>query len=79
MLDGVMLLWWVLTVPSFLFVVIDIGRRTPESPLMWALVIRTAFTGPLGAFFCVLGCREPFQGEAVIVKVAKPRRIRPIY
>jgi len=31
-----MLLWWVLTVPSFLFVVIDIWRSTPESPLKWA-------------------------------------------
>src|SRR5277367_6610521 len=56
MLDGVMLLWWILTVPSFLFVVIDIWRNTPESPVLkWAFVILTAFTGPLGAFFQVLG------------------------
>jgi Domain of unknown function (DUF4396) len=63
MLDGVMLLWWILTVPSFLFVVIDIRRTTPESPVLkWAFVILTAFTGPLGAFFYVLGCREPLRG-----------------
>jgi Domain of unknown function (DUF4396) len=63
MLDGVMLLWWILTVPSFLFVVIDILRTTPESPVLkWAFVILTAFTGPLGAFFYVLGCREPLRG-----------------
>src|SRR6476646_1601164 len=58
-----MLLWWILTVPSFLFVAIDIWRTTPESPVLkWAFVILTAFTGPLGAFFYVLGCREPLQG-----------------
>jgi hypothetical protein len=52
MLDGVMLLWWILTVPSFLFVVIDIWRSTPESPVLkWAFVILTAFTGPLGRSF----------------------------
>jgi len=63
MFDGVMLLWWILTVPSFLFVVIDIWRTTPESPVLkWAFVILTAFTGPLGAFFYVLGCREPLRG-----------------
>ena len=58
-----MLLWWILTVPSFLFVVIDVWRTTPESPVLkWAFVILTAFTGPLGAFFYVLGCREPLRG-----------------
>ncbi|MFZ0227569.1 MAG: DUF4396 domain-containing protein [Mycobacterium sp.] len=64
MLDGVMLLWWILTIPSFLFVVIDIWRTTPESVVLkWAFVILTAFTGPLGAFFYVLGCREPLRGN----------------
>jgi hypothetical protein len=64
MLDGVMLLWWILTVPSFLFVVLDIWRTTPESPVLkWAFVILTAFTGPIGAFFYVLGCREPLRGS----------------
>jgi hypothetical protein len=63
MFDGAMLLWWILTVPSYLFVVIDIWRTTPESPVLkWAFVILTAFTGPVGAFFYVLGCREPLQG-----------------
>src|ERR1700739_3600959 len=63
MLDGVMLLWWILAVPSFLFIVVDIWRTTPESPVLkWAFVILTAFTGPLGAFFYVLGCREPLRG-----------------
>lgn len=63
MLGGVMLLWWILTVPSFLLVVADVWRTTPESAVLkWAFVILTAFTGPLGAFFYVLGCREPVRG-----------------
>jgi hypothetical protein len=49
--------------PSFLFVVIDIWRSTLESPVLkWAFVILSAFTGPLGAFFYVLDCREPLRG-----------------
>src|SRR5674476_279150 len=62
MLDGVMLLWFVLTVMSLLFVAIDI-RSTPESPVLkWGFVLLTAYTGPLGAFLYVLGCREPLTG-----------------
>lgn len=58
-----MLLWWILTVPSFLFVVIDVWRTTPAATVLkWAFVILTAFTGPIGAFFYVLGCREPLHG-----------------
>lgn len=58
-----MLLWWILTVPAFLFVTVDIWRTTPEANVLrWAFMILTAFTGPIGAFFYVLGCREPLQG-----------------
>lgn len=58
-----MLLWWVLTVPSFLFVAIDVWRTPAATVLKWAFVILTAFTGPIGAFFYVLGCREPLDGS----------------
>jgi hypothetical protein len=62
MLDGVMLLWFLLTALSLLFVVIDI-RTTPASPVLkWGFVLLTAYTGPLGAFLYVLGCREPLPG-----------------
>ncbi len=62
MLDGVMLLWFALTLLSLLFVAIDI-RTTPESPVLkWGFVLLTAYTGPLGAFLYVLGCREPLPG-----------------
>jgi hypothetical protein len=62
MLDGVMLLWFLLTALSLLFVVIDI-RTTPASPVLkWGFILLTAYTGPLGAFLYVLGCREPLPG-----------------
>src|SRR5712664_333016 len=62
MLDGVMLLWFLLATASLLFVAIDI-RTTPESPVMkWGFVLLTAYTGVVGAFLYVLGCREPLPG-----------------
>lgn len=62
MLDGVMLLWFLLTALSLLFVVIDI-RATPASPVLkWGFILLTAYLGPLGAFLYVFGCREPLTG-----------------
>jgi Domain of unknown function (DUF4396) len=62
MLDGVMLMWFLLTALSLLFVVVDI-RTTPASPVLkWGFILLTAYTGPLGAFLYVLGCREPLPG-----------------
>ena len=61
-IDGVMLLWFILTAMSVAFVAIDI-RTTPEHPVMkWAFVLFTAYSGPFGAFLYVLGCREPLPG-----------------
>jgi len=57
-----MLLWFVLAAASLLFVAVDI-RATPESPVMkWGFVLVTAYTGVVGAFLYVLGCREPLPG-----------------
>jgi len=62
MLIGVMLLWFILTFLSVLFVAIDI-RNTPESKVLkWGFILLTAYTGPVGAFLYVLGCREPLKG-----------------
>ena len=62
MLNGVILLWSILTALSVAFVAIDI-RTTPESTVMkWGFVLVTLFTGPFGAFLYVLGCREPLPG-----------------
>ncbi len=62
MLNGVMLLWFLLTAAAVIFVAVDI-RTTPESPVLkWGFVLLTLYTGPLGAFLYVLGCREPLPG-----------------
>lgn len=62
MLEGVMLLWFVLAALSVLFVAVDI-RSTPEAAVMkWGFVLVTAYTGVIGAFLYVLGCREPLPG-----------------
>jgi Domain of unknown function (DUF4396) len=61
-LDGVILLWFVLAALAVAFVAIDI-RSTPESPVLkWGFVLLTAYTGVVGAFLYVLGCREPLPG-----------------
>jgi len=61
MLDGVMLLWFVLTGASVVYVLADI-RGNPSSPVLkWAFILVTAATGPIGAFLYVLGCREPLR------------------
>lgn len=62
MLNGVMLVWFLLTAMSVAFVTIDI-RSTPESSVLkWGFILLTAYTGPIGAFLYVLGCREPLPG-----------------
>ncbi len=62
MLEGVMLLWFLLTAAAVAFVAIDIVR-TPESVVLkWGFVLLTLYTGPIGAFLYVLGCREPLPG-----------------
>jgi hypothetical protein len=62
MLDGVILLWFVLAAIAVLFVAFDI-RTTPESPVLkWGFVLVTAYTGVFGAFLYVVGCREPLPG-----------------
>src|SRR4029450_7757302 len=76
MLDGVMLLWFLLAAASLLFVAIDI-RTTPESPVMkWGFVLLTAYTGVIGAFLYVLGCREPLPGPHEQYTSAQWRRAR---
>jgi Domain of unknown function (DUF4396) len=61
-LEGVMLLWFVQTAVALVFVAVDI-RSTPESPVLkWGFILLTAYTGVVGAFLYVLGCREPLPG-----------------
>ena len=63
MLDGAMLVWFVLTGLSLVFVIWDSVVNTPVSSvqkLAWILVV--AYTGPVGAFFYLLACRNPGPG-----------------
>ncbi|MEM7434944.1 MAG: DUF4396 domain-containing protein [Myxococcota bacterium] len=62
-LDGVLLLWFVLTAGSLAFVVYDSATNTPVSwvqKLAWILVV--FYTGPIGLFFYLLACRSPGSG-----------------
>lgn len=70
-----MLLWFLLTAMAFGFVAIDI-RSSPVSPVMkWGFVLLTAYTGPIGAFFYVLGCRDPLPGLHEAYTVARWRQV----
>jgi hypothetical protein len=75
MIDGVVLLWFVLTALALLFVVYDI-RTTPESPVLkWGFVLLTAYTGVFGAFLYVLGCREPLPNTHELYVAARWRQV----
>jgi len=60
-IQGMMLIWFILTALSLAFVAIDIPKTPESTVLKWAFVILVIFTGPLGAMFYVLGCREPLK------------------
>jgi hypothetical protein len=63
MLQGAMLVWFILTGLSVTFVVWDSlvnGVTSWVQRLAWILV--TIYTGPIGVFMYVLGCRRPFPG-----------------
>lgn len=70
-----MIVWFGLTCVSLIFVAVDIRRMPVHPVLKWAFVILTFFTGPLGAFFYVLGCREPLQGTHEQFVAARWRQV----
>lgn len=71
---GLVTLWFIETLLALVYVVVDI-RSTPEDPVMkWGFVVITAFTGPLGAFLYVLGCREPLPGTHELYVAARWRQ-----
>jgi|TARA_B100001964_G_scaffold28499_1_gene28902 hypothetical protein len=57
-----MLLWFILTGISVIFVVIDVWRTPEVTALRWGFIVLTVFAGPVAAFFYVLSCREPLPG-----------------
>ena len=62
-LGGVLLLWFVLTGLSLIFLVYDLQTNTPSMGIMklaWFLIV--LYTGPVGLFIFFLTCRQPLPG-----------------
>lgn len=62
-MDGAIILWFVLTLLSLIYIVYDLVYTTPAPAvvkLAWVLVI--LYTGPLGMFVYLVSCREPLPG-----------------
>lgn len=75
MLNGIMLLWFVLTALSVVFVAIDIRSAPIPVVMKWGFVLLTTYTGPIGVFLYVLGCREPMDGMHEDYVVARWRQV----
>ncbi len=63
MIDGAMLVWFILTAGCTMFIIWDSltnGVTSWVQRAAWILV--TAYTGPVGAFLYLLVCRRPFPG-----------------
>lgn len=64
MIDRIVVIWFVLTAISVVYVAWDAFTRNPEMKIMrfgWVLV--TLYLGPIAAVFYILSCREPAPGE----------------
>lgn len=57
-----MLVWFAEAALAVAFVAWDLRRGPQPTVMKWGFVLLTAYTGPVGAFLYVLGCREPFPG-----------------
>jgi len=63
MIDGMLLLWYVLTAGSLIFLIWDLLTNTPTTWVMklaWILVV--LYTGPVGLFIFLVSCRQPLPG-----------------
>lgn len=63
MIDGFLLCWYLLTGLSLIYLVWDQLVNTPSMRVMavaWFLVI--LYTGPIGLFFYLISCRQPWPG-----------------
>ena len=60
MIDGALVVWFILTAISVAYVAYDAFRNNPELTVMrWGWLLVTAYTGLLGASLYVLSCKEP--------------------
>jgi hypothetical protein len=63
MISGMLLVWYILTAGSLIFVIFDLLYQTPAMWVMklaWVLII--LYTGPVGLFLYLLACRQPLPG-----------------
>lgn len=63
LIDNVLVIWFILTALSVIYVAWDAFTNNPELKVMkvgWILV--TLYTGPVGAALYVLSCKEPSPG-----------------
>ncbi|MEJ2716785.1 MAG: DUF4396 domain-containing protein [Deltaproteobacteria bacterium] len=62
-MNGMLIMWYVLTAASLAFVIWDLFTNTPTLGVMklaWILII--LYTGPVGLIVYVLSCRQPMPG-----------------
>jgi hypothetical protein len=63
MLNGMLILWFVLTGLSLLYITYDLVMVTPEATVMkWGWWLVTLYAGPVGLFWYLLSCKEPMPG-----------------
>jgi hypothetical protein len=75
MLESAMMLWFVLTAMSVLYVAIDI-RHVPEHPVLkWGFILLTLYAGPIGALLYVFGCRRYTPAEHARFVSARWRQV----
>jgi Domain of unknown function (DUF4396) len=63
MIEGALLLWYLLTAASVAFMMYDLATNTPAMGVMkvaWVLI--ALYLGPIGLFVYLLSCRQPLPG-----------------
>jgi len=60
---GILLLWFILTGASLIFLIVDLETNTPAQWVMkLACILIVLYTGPIGFFLYFLSCRQPMPG-----------------
>lgn len=62
-INGMLLIWYLLTAGSLIFLIYDFITNTPAMWVMklaWILII--LYTGPIGLFIYLISCRQPMPG-----------------
>ena len=73
--SGLILVWFVLTGLSVVFVTVDIRSTLAHPVLKWAFVILALFAGPVAALLYILGCRDPLTATHEAFVAARWRQV----